>query len=103
MSFIIPCSWCLCCNFAVFQLRVLTLQVIGELILTLSPEESEQVFPDLYLPIVEEANRRVWAPWRKYMFWAPSQRQYKYVYPRQRLSSRLYRYLWVTISKIMPQ
>eukprot|EP01147_Barroeca_monosierra_P011061 gene11061-3129_t len=59
------------------ELRVLTLQVIGELILTLSPEESEQVFPDLYLPIVEEANRRVWAPWRKYMFWAPSQRQYK--------------------------
>jgi hypothetical protein len=41
--------------------------VIGELILSLSPEESARVFPELYLPIVTEANRRVWEPWRGYM------------------------------------
>eukprot|EP00730_Choanoeca_flexa_P003493 TRINITY_DN11426_c0_g1_i2.p2 TRINITY_DN11426_c0_g1~~TRINITY_DN11426_c0_g1_i2.p2 ORF type:complete len:305 (+),score=36.83 TRINITY_DN11426_c0_g1_i2:2184-3098(+) len=49
------------------EFRVMTLQVIGELILSLTPEESEEVFPDLYLPIVEEANRRVWAPYRTYL------------------------------------
>ena len=49
------------------QFRVLTLQVIGELILSLTPEESARVFPDLYLPIVEEANRRIWAPYRAYL------------------------------------
>jgi cytochrome P450 len=41
--------------------------VIGELILSLSPDESARVFPELYLPIVTEANRRVWEPWRAYM------------------------------------
>lgn len=46
---------------------MLTLQVIGELILSLTPEESARVFPDLYLPIVTEANKRVWAPWRAYV------------------------------------
>eukprot|EP00043_Microstomoeca_roanoka_P004935 m.52670 g.52670 ORF g.52670 m.52670 type:complete len:548 (+) comp12727_c0_seq1:16-1659(+) len=59
------------------EFRVLTLQVIGELILTLSPEESAEVFPNLYLPLVEEANLRIWAPWRKYMFWTAEQRAYK--------------------------
>ncbi|EDQ87567.1 uncharacterized protein MONBRDRAFT_33214 [Monosiga brevicollis MX1] len=49
------------------EFRVLTLQVIGELILSLSPEESSRVFPDLYLPIMEEANRRVWEPYRAYI------------------------------------
>ena len=46
---------------------MLTLQVIGELILSLSPEESAQVFPNLYLPIVEEANRRIWEPYRAFL------------------------------------
>ena len=27
-------------------------------------EPSAEVFPALYLPIVEEANLRVWKPWR---------------------------------------
>lgn len=36
------------------EFRVLTLQVIGELILGLSAEESERIFPQLYLPIVNE-------------------------------------------------
>ena len=47
----------------------LTLQVIGRAILSLSPEECETVFARLYLPIVDECNARVWAPWRKVMFW----------------------------------
>lgn len=49
------------------EFRLLTLEVIGELILSLPPEVSNQVFPDLYLPIVTEANLRVWYPWRKFM------------------------------------
>ena len=61
------------------EFRVLTLQVIGELILTLTPEESARVFPDLYLPIVDEANLRIWAPWRKYLFWTAEQRHYRCV------------------------
>jgi hypothetical protein len=36
------------------EFRILTLQVIGELVLSLSPEESEAIFPALYLPIVIE-------------------------------------------------
>lgn len=47
----------------------LTLQVIGRAILSLNPEECENVFARLYLPIVDECNARVWSPWRKYMFW----------------------------------
>lgn len=49
------------------EFRVMTLQVIGELILSLSPEESERVFPQLYLPIVTEANLRIWQPWRAFL------------------------------------
>ena len=36
------------------EFRVLTLQVISELIVGMGPEEAEQVFPALYLPIVTE-------------------------------------------------
>jgi cytochrome P450 len=36
------------------EFRILTLQVISELILSIGPEESERVFPALYLPIVSE-------------------------------------------------
>lgn len=57
------------------EFRVLTLQVIGELILSLPPDESERVFPELYLPIVEEANIRVWQPWRP---WIPNAHNRKY-------------------------
>lgn len=49
------------------ELRMLTLQVIGEAILSLSPEESDRVFPHLYLPIMEEGNRRSLEPWRSYL------------------------------------
>ena len=46
------------------EFRLLTLQVIGEAILSLGPEECDDVFPSLYLPVMEESNRRVLAPWR---------------------------------------
>jgi cytochrome P450 len=46
------------------EFRLLTLQVIGQAVLSMSPEESDRVFPQLYLPIVEEANARTWYPWR---------------------------------------
>lgn len=39
------------------EFRILTLQVIGELVLSLTPEESEAIFPALYLPIVIEVHR----------------------------------------------
>ena len=40
------------------EFRHLTLQVIGESILSLSPEESDRVFPHLYLPIMARRPRR---------------------------------------------
>lgn len=46
------------------EFRLLTLQVIGEAILSLPPEECDNVFPELYLPVMEESNKRVLAPWR---------------------------------------
>lgn len=49
------------------EFRLLTLQVIGEAILSLPPEECDRVFPALYLPVMEESNRRVLEPWR-YLF-----------------------------------
>lgn len=54
--------------------RHLTLQVIAEAVLSLSPEESDQTFARMYLPIVTEGNRRTWYPHRAYLptpaFWA---------------------------------
>jgi cytochrome P450 len=47
------------------EFRLLTLQIIGEAILSLPPEECDRVFPQLYLPVMEESNRRVLAPWRQ--------------------------------------
>eukprot|EP00013_Stygamoeba_regulata_P025127 CAMPEP_0177646300 /NCGR_PEP_ID=MMETSP0447-20121125/9702_1 /TAXON_ID=0 /ORGANISM="Stygamoeba regulata, Strain BSH-02190019" /LENGTH=432 /DNA_ID=CAMNT_0019148827 /DNA_START=285 /DNA_END=1583 /DNA_ORIENTATION=- len=47
--------------------RVLTLQVIGEAVLSMPPDQSDKVFPRLYLPIVEEANLRTFYPWRAYL------------------------------------
>eukprot|EP00796_Vickermania_ingenoplastis_P008838 gene8839-6221_t len=49
------------------EYRHMTLQVIGESALSLSPEETDKIFPALYLPIVHECNRRVWEPWRAMM------------------------------------
>ncbi|EPY25387.1 cytochrome p450-like protein [Angomonas deanei] len=49
------------------EFRHMTLQVIGESSLSLSPDETDRIFPALYLPIVHECNRRVWAPWRAFM------------------------------------
>ncbi len=42
------------------EFRHLTLQVIGESILSLTPEESDSVFPHLYLPIM--ARSPAWVP-----------------------------------------
>ena len=49
------------------EFRLLTLQVIAEAILSLPPEESDEVMPNLYLPIMEECNRRSLEPWRTYL------------------------------------
>ena len=54
--------------------RHLTLQVIGELVLSLNHEESDAIFPKLYLPVVTECNRRVWSPWRAFMPWLKGSR-----------------------------
>ena len=51
------------------EFRHLTLQVIGQAVLSLTAEEADRVFPDMYLPIVTECNARVWAPWRQFMPW----------------------------------
>eukprot|EP00124_Ichthyophonus_hoferi_P004612 Ihof_evm2s530 gene=Ihof_evmTU2s530 len=57
------------------EFRLMTLEVIGELLMSLTPEVSNQIFPSLYLPLVTEANLRVWEPWRKYM---PTSNWFKY-------------------------
>ena len=49
------------------EFRLLTLQVIAEAILSLTPEQSDEVMPNLYLPIMEECNRRSLEPWRKFL------------------------------------
>jgi len=54
------------------EFRLLTLQVIGDVLLSVPPEECNQVFPEIYLPVMEEANRRVLAPWRRYLFFLPA-------------------------------
>lgn len=56
------------------EYRHMTLQVIGESALSLSPDETDRIFPALYLPIVHECNRRVWEPWRGYMPWLEGSR-----------------------------
>lgn len=49
------------------EFRQLTLQVIGEAVLSISPEESDATFAKMYLPIVTEGNLRVWDPTRYYL------------------------------------
>jgi len=46
------------------EFRLLTLQIIGEAVLSLPPAECDRVFPELYLPVMEEANLRALRPWR---------------------------------------
>ncbi|CAG9467343.1 unnamed protein product [Pedinophyceae sp. YPF-701] len=48
------------------EFRLLTLQVIGKAAMNLPPEECDRVFPELYLPVMEENNRRVLRPWRSW-------------------------------------
>jgi cytochrome P450 len=49
------------------EFRSLTLQVITEAILSITPEESDKTFAHMYLPIVEEGNLRTWHPERTYL------------------------------------
>ncbi|EFJ45811.1 cytochrome P450 [Volvox carteri f. nagariensis] len=49
------------------EFRLLTLQVIGEAVLSMAPEECDRVFPSLYLPVMNEANHRVLRPYRMYL------------------------------------
>eukprot|EP01025_Chloroclados_australasicus_P004282 TRINITY_DN1103_c1_g1_i1.p1 TRINITY_DN1103_c1_g1~~TRINITY_DN1103_c1_g1_i1.p1 ORF type:complete len:559 (+),score=42.00 TRINITY_DN1103_c1_g1_i1:89-1678(+) len=49
------------------EFRLLTLQVIGEAILSMPPEESNRVFPKMYLPIMEEGHLRSLNRWRMYV------------------------------------
>jgi cytochrome P450 len=53
-------------------LRHLTLQVISGSFLSLSAEESDSTFARLYLPIVDESNRRTWHPYRSYLPFLPA-------------------------------
>lgn len=52
------------------EFRHMTLQVIGEMVLSLQPEETDRIFSKLYIPIVYECNRRVWEPWRTWMIFS---------------------------------
>mmetsp|Transcript_2212 Transcript_2212/g.2304 ORF Transcript_2212/g.2304 Transcript_2212/m.2304 type:complete len:496 (+) Transcript_2212:174-1661(+) len=49
------------------EFRHLTLQVVAEAILSLTPEESDETFATMYLPIVEEGNLRTWHPYREFL------------------------------------
>lgn len=76
-------------------LRQLTLQVISSAFLSLPPDESDETFAKLYLPIVEESNRRVWHPYRKYALFLPAFWKYLYyVYQLNTYVSRLIRERW---------
>lgn len=52
-------------------LRHLTLQVISGAFLSLSAEESDSTFAQIYMPIVDESNQRVWHPYRAWLFFLP--------------------------------
>lgn len=49
------------------EFRHMTLQVIAATILSLSPEESDKTFAQMYLPIVIEGNLRIWSSERMYL------------------------------------
>ena len=77
-------------------LRHLTLQVISGSFLSLSAEESDSNFARLYLPIVDEANVRVWHSYRGYCFFLPSFWKYHWnVYRLNAYVSQLIRQRWM--------
>eukprot|EP00594_Rhizosolenia_setigera_P017181 CAMPEP_0178960678 /NCGR_PEP_ID=MMETSP0789-20121207/13113_1 /TAXON_ID=3005 /ORGANISM="Rhizosolenia setigera, Strain CCMP 1694" /LENGTH=575 /DNA_ID=CAMNT_0020644085 /DNA_START=71 /DNA_END=1798 /DNA_ORIENTATION=+ len=53
------------------ELRHLTLQVIAETFFSLDPKECNETFAEMYLPLVEEGNKRVWHPERSFGFFLP--------------------------------
>lgn len=59
------------------EFRQLTLQVIAEAVLSISPEESDATFAHMYLPIVLEGTLRTWNPLRMYF---PNYSWFKYQY-----------------------
>lgn len=76
-------------------LRHLTLQVISGTFLSLTADESDTTFAQLYLPIVDESNARVWHPYRAYLFFLPF--WWKYLWTVRRLNvyvSHLIRQRW---------
>jgi len=76
-------------------LRHLTLQVISGTFLSLSAEESDGTFAKLYLPIVDEANTRVWHPYRSFCFFLPSWWKFHWnVYCLNKYVSELIRRRW---------
>jgi cytochrome P450 len=78
------------------SLRHLTLQVISGSFLSLTAEESDSTFARMYLPIVEEANVRVWHPYRAYLIFLPSFWSYQLNVRRLNLYvSRLIRLRWL--------
>ncbi|CAM9495085.1 unnamed protein product, partial [Choristocarpus tenellus] len=48
------------------ELRHLTLQVISEALMSLTPQESDETFAKVYMPIVVEGHFRVWNPAREF-------------------------------------
>ncbi|KAK9909425.1 hypothetical protein WJX75_002020 [Coccomyxa subellipsoidea] len=66
------------------EFRLLTLQVIGEAVLSLPPEECDRVFPQLYLPVMAEANLRAIRPWRQYL---PTPSFFAFLWRMSRLNS----------------
>lgn len=82
------------------SLRHLTLQVISGSFLSLSAEESDSTFAQMYLPIVEEANSRVWHPYRAYCIFLPDFWSYHVnVYRLNRYVSKLIRERWAQRQK----
>lgn len=82
------------------SLRHLTLQVISGSFLSLSPKESDSTFAKMYLPIVEEANSRVWHPYRAYCIFLPEFWNYHInVFRLNRYVSQLIRDRWVQRKK----
>jgi len=76
-------------------LRHLTLQVISGSFLSLSAQESDSTFAKLYLPIVDESNKRVWHSYRSYCFFLPAFWKYhSNVYQLNAYVSSLIRQRW---------
>lgn len=75
------------------------LQVITEAIMSLHHEESDRVFPTLYLPIMEECHKRVFARWREFNAFDPA--WWRHRSNTRRLNSYIYGLLqdrWTELS-----